>query len=1204
MKKILSMIPLFVVGLAFNVFANPEGATVVSGSATFDTSTQNILTVKTASDKTIINYDSFSIAANESAIFNQPNASSVVLNRVIGIDPSLIYGNLSSNGKLFLVNPNGILFGPGSQVNAPAIVASTLDINDQDFLNGNYTFKNNKGHSYITNQGNLAAQPGGYIALLSQSSNNEGIILADSGTIALAAGDKMTLGLDSQNQISVVVDDAVQSQVTGPDGWPIKNAVSNSGIIQANGGKVVLTAKVMNNIFDYAINNSGIVEANAIQNNGGKVQLFSSGAPTLNTGTIKANQVDLTSDSDIYSLGDLESSFLTEHGRTFQVGGLFNPGIAYIQNADDAIVYSANTQISGSITDAANIILNPFITLTLNGNTSFLAGGAFIMDTTSTISGAGYDLSLTAGSDSTLGNINNVNLLTLNSGSGADITFISDSSSAFQANTVKTNNHSILSRSVGSGISSDPIMIYSVSNAPGGLEYIQTSGNLGSDYQLANNIDASETSSWNGGQGFLPIGTPDSGFFGSFDGNTKTISNLYINRPQTDYIGLFGNISVFGTNISELGLVNSNITGRDFTGGLIGSTGYFSGSSDNVNLTDINNVYVTGKISGNEHVGGLVGYKRYSELNNSYNAATVSGNSSVGGLVGFNKGHLTYSYNKGRVIGGNEVGGLVGQNDVGSIGHSYNTGIVSGGNYVGGLAGKSIDYYQFGSIYDSYNSGAVSGSDAVGGLVGFGGFFNLISLSHNEGNVSGHNQVGGVIGSNGGNSRVVNSYNTGKVVGAGNYIGGVAGGNFQGTIGSSYNTGTVSGMDYVGGISGLNDGHNYGGLIGGTYNQGAVTGQNYVGGVVGLNQDVASLGASYNLAVVVGRGNFVGGVAGANGLHSRISGSYNLGNVSGKTRVGGLVGSGNAYGSSITNSFYDADTVLINKSHAITLGALYDNQFSDWLGHGTLDPANYFSQDASGRYLINTLADLKNILGFTNTRAYKFLLTNDINLGSASGFYVPMFLGGFDGNGKSISNLKVNLSNDNIGMFGVNLGSIKNIGLVNVKVTGLNSVGGIVGANGGEVTNAYVTGTVQGADMVGGLAGRNSYHTDYGSISNAYNTAKILGVSNVGGLVGWNSGFIANAFNTGKVSGQNNVGGLVGSTYGGITNSAWWTGASENAIGYNYATGGAVARLSLQGFGTDEAVKSSFFSTSEPGYSSWDFLNLWKMPKHNYPLFR
>jgi len=207
----------------------------------------------------------------------------------------------------------------------------------------------------------------------------------------------MTLALDSQAQISVAVDDAVKNEVLGPDGQQIHSAIQNGGTIKANGGKVLLTAKALNDVFDFAVNNSGVVQATTLQNHNGVVELIS--------------------DGDIYSLGTLKSSSLIERGNTFQVGGIFDPGYADVKNADNALVFAANTNVFGTITDPANIIVDPSVTLTMKADTIFNAGNAFTMDPTAIIKGGGYNLSISAGSGSTLGNILNVNLLTLNSGS-------------------------------------------------------------------------------------------------------------------------------------------------------------------------------------------------------------------------------------------------------------------------------------------------------------------------------------------------------------------------------------------------------------------------------------------------------------------------------------------------------------------------------------------------------------------------------------------------------------------------------------------------------------------------------------------------------------------------------------------------------------------------------------------------------------------
>jgi filamentous hemagglutinin family protein len=395
-KKIYLIASILILAFSLNVYANPQGASVVAGSATFNSSTPNTLTINTASNKTIINYNSFSIAAKETTIINQPSAGSSVLNRVVGVSPSSIYGTLSSNGQIFLVNPNGIIFGQGSQVNAPAILASTLNITNNNFLNGNYTFfkERHKGSSYIINQGRLAASPGGYIALLSQAVNNQGVIIANLGTVALAAGNKMTLALDSQAQISVVVDDVVQSKVFGPSGQSMNSAVSNSGIIKANGGMVLLTAKVLNDVFDYAVNNSGVVQASSMQENNGVVEFTASGAPVINTGKIKATQggsiilqsingstilgpgslIDASGDIGglVEILGDqveLIDAQINDSGinggGTVLIGGNFH-GAGPQENAS-AVTIDANSSINA---DAINSGNGGSIAVWSNGNTS------------------------------------------------------------------------------------------------------------------------------------------------------------------------------------------------------------------------------------------------------------------------------------------------------------------------------------------------------------------------------------------------------------------------------------------------------------------------------------------------------------------------------------------------------------------------------------------------------------------------------------------------------------------------------------------------------------------------------------------------------------------------------------------------------------------------------------------------------------------
>ncbi|OPX28411.1 MAG: hypothetical protein B1H08_05965, partial [Candidatus Omnitrophica bacterium 4484_171] len=268
--------------ISFSAYSLPQGERVVAGQADFHRDS-NTLTVNVHSDKMIANYNSFSIARPEAVRFNQPSSSSIALNRVVGIEPSSIMGTLTANGKIFLTNPNGILFGPNSRVDTAGLIASTLNISNDDFLSGRYTFYG-KGAS-VVNQGRISA-PGGYIVLLGSSVENTGVIEANLGSAALASGEAITLNLDPQGLISVVIDEAAACNLENKD-----SAVKNTGAISADGGKVILTAKVLNGVFDKAVNNSGIIEAKSLSERNGEIILEAQGAPVVNSGTLEATNI-------------------------------------------------------------------------------------------------------------------------------------------------------------------------------------------------------------------------------------------------------------------------------------------------------------------------------------------------------------------------------------------------------------------------------------------------------------------------------------------------------------------------------------------------------------------------------------------------------------------------------------------------------------------------------------------------------------------------------------------------------------------------------------------------------------------------------------------------------------------------------------------------------------------------------------------------
>jgi hypothetical protein len=294
----------------------------------------------------------------------------------------------------------------------------------------------------------------------------------------------------------------------------------------------------------------------------------------------------------------------------------------------------------------------------------------------------------------------------------------------------------------GDGSSSSP---YEISTA---IDLQAMQEETSANYIVVNDIDASGTVNWNNGQGFKSIGELGNEFTGSLDGKKYDISGLNIKRQSENYVGLFGAIGA-GGEVKNVGVINVNITGNSYVGGLVG---------DNYN-GNISNSYSTGNVTGEQEVGGLVGENNNGNISNSYSTGNVTGESDyVGGLVGYNdSGNISNSYSTGNVTGESDVGGLVGRNyegtfsNSGTVSNSYSTGNVTGeSDAVGGLVGINS-----GTVSNSYSTGNVTGVEEVGGLVGYNNDGN-ISNSYSTGNVTGVEEVGGLVGDNYGT--VSNSY--------------------------------------------------------------------------------------------------------------------------------------------------------------------------------------------------------------------------------------------------------------------------------------------------------------------------------------------------------------------------------------------------------------------------------------------------------------
>lgn len=259
-------------------FAGPQGGTVVSGSATISTSGV-VTNINQSSNKAIINWQSFSVAPAETVNFNQPSASSVTLNRVTGNETSIIAGAINANGQVFLVNSNGILFTGTSQVNAGGLVASTLDIKNEDFLAGTYVFSGSSSAA-IVNRGNITAKDGGYVSLMGKTVSNQGVITATLGTVSLNAGSKITLNFDGNSLVDVSIDQGVMNAL-----------VENRQLIKADGGKVIMTAKAADAVLSAQVNNSGTIQARTMAQLTGGSTTYKKGSVTLKAtgGTAKVS---------------------------------------------------------------------------------------------------------------------------------------------------------------------------------------------------------------------------------------------------------------------------------------------------------------------------------------------------------------------------------------------------------------------------------------------------------------------------------------------------------------------------------------------------------------------------------------------------------------------------------------------------------------------------------------------------------------------------------------------------------------------------------------------------------------------------------------------------------------------------------------------------------------------------------------------------
>ncbi|GAB3377566.1 two-partner secretion domain-containing protein [Azotobacter armeniacus] len=1024
----------------------PQGGHVVQGSGAIGTPSGNNLQIQQDSQKMAIDWQSFNIGADKSVTFQQPNSSAIALNRVVGSNGSAILGKLDANGQVFLINPNGILFGQGASVNVGGLVASTLDISNEDFKAGNYRFKGNGHPAGISNLGSITASDGGAVALLGGQVSNDGVIQARLGTVALAAGNQATLDFAGDGLLNVQVDQAATDAL-----------VRNGNLIEADGGKVVMTARASDALLKTVVNNEGVIEAQSLESRNGKILLLGD----MQQGIV---QVGGTLDASAPDGGD--GGFIETSGATVQVAdtakvttlaGTGKSGTWLIDPANFTVGAGDGSPTSSSIgADTLSASLASTNVEVATGNRGVEPGDINVNATVAW--DASTTLTLTAHNDI------NINADITATGTDAGLVLNHGNDASYRL----LNGASVTLSGSGASFSVNGDA-YSVIQSLAALQGIG-SDDLGGRYVLGNDIVASDTESWNAGAGFEPIGNGKNPFTGTFDGLGHWISGLTINRTTTDDVGLFG--ATQSATIRQLGLVDASVKGLSRVGSLVGQA----------SSSTLESIYVTGSVSGYQYVGGLAG-DNSGLIANSHSIGSVDGESFVGGLVGSSSGQLIKTFAIGSVIGtASNIGGLAGYNS-GVLMGNFALSDTTGDTNVGGLVGAN----EGGIVAGNFSIGPVSGNANVGGLVG-SNVSGIVAANYSNAVVSGYTDVGGLVGSNVSgivaanySNAVVSGYtNVGGLVGS-NVSGLVAGGGFgggtlevQASLSGLDNSVLLASGDSIGSLAEIATSAELPGfgdntLFAGSYGLDSFAGISTLDDLQALvdshlpaaGYSIAALGGLQLLGSVNGNTN-VGGLVGSNEA-GIVAGSHSFGNVYGYNNVGGLVGynSGLVFGNSASGS------VIGLEQNAG--GLVGDNT-------GTIK-VSYATGDVAG---MNRAGGL---VGYNSGSIDTSYAAGNVAIGTDSG-------------------------GDAGGLVGANAGRIENSFATGSVSSASSRSGGLVGSNSGSIADTYASGSVSGTSEVGGLVGYN-----IGYIDTSYATGNVAGTSgNIGALLGYNGGSIARSY--------------------------------------------------------------------------------------------
>ena len=944
-------------GLMPQAFGNPLGAAVVAGAATVVGEGTTDLTVDQATAKAIIDWQSFDIGSGEITQFVQPSASSVTLNRVTGNEgPSQILGTLKANGQLFVVNPDGIVFGQDARVDVNGLVATTSNVTNADFLSGHYSFSQpGSPYASVVNLGTITAAEGGFAALVGPGVRNAGTITANLGKVSLTSADTFTLDFYGDNLINLAVDDTTAENIVDVStGRKLSNLVDNSGLLKADGGTVQLSAAAARAVVNSVINNTGNIEANSVGIKNGKIILSAAtdstkpaGLPAQKvvvSGTLSATgknrgelggKVEITGEQIALAEATIDA-FGWNGGGSVLVGGDVgggspNPAVANLaaarldaQSVPNATTVSMDTAslIDASATydgDGGKVVLWSDDLTTFSGMIE--AGGGRTSGDGGFVETSGRQNLVFDGSADLRGPGGQTGTLLLDP-QDVVIAVTGNVTPAAIENNLATSNV-IVTTSTGIGADAgditvgDPISWNSVNSLTLNADRnITVDAAITSTGGAAINLRADDQGSGTGtvtfgGAGVLSTAGQASIYYDPSDNPAGAVVN------STSYAGPIENYSgdiTGGGVVTAYMLVNSIYDLQNVENNLGGD--YALGR--NIDASQID--------AWNAGVGFIpIGYSSATTTN--HWALTLTGiNATPGQFIGVLDG-------LGHTVSGLTINNQTADN-LGLFSWVGTAGVVrdlnlSDASVTGGSDQTNVAVVaavDFGTIDDVNVSGTLTVGDnanKVGGVVGW--LWNgTIENSTSGVNVKGGNAndgIGGLVGEGGfsGGGTISNSSDSGSITVGDNAtsIGGLVGGNNGSSIYDSYATGDVdAGADSssVGGLAGSSSGFWSTGLIDQSYATGDVAvgaGSTSTGGLVGNNLWHATISNSYARGSVTGD-RAVGGLVGWNGygdvnqpIPATISSSYSTGSVSGTTDVGALVGYNNGGGA--ISGYWDSD---------------------------------------------------------------------------------------------------------------------------------------------------------------------------------------------------------------------------------------------------------------------------------------------------------